>query len=123
MARFMEQGSRLKGFDMEVRASRRYPQGSLASHLLGYMRPRSRQASEEGPELKMTYDYEFPDFTGISGLERVYEEELRGEPGAKSILVNNLIYREEEEAWLPSLQAKTSSSPWIVAFSGPPRRR
>ena len=106
MARFMEQGSRLKGFDMEVRASRRYPQGSLASHLLGYMRPRSRQASEEGPELKMTYDYEFPDFTGISGLERVYEAELRGEPGAKSILVNNLIYREEEEAWLPSLPGK-----------------
>ncbi len=106
MARFMEQGSRLKGFDLEVRASRSYPQGTLAAHVLGYMRPRSRQASEEGSELQMTYDYELPDFTGISGVERVFETELRGEPGAKSILVNNLIYREEEDAWLPSIPGK-----------------
>ncbi|MDG1892540.1 MAG: penicillin-binding protein 2 [Verrucomicrobiota bacterium] len=106
MARFMEQGSRLRGFDLEVRSTRHYPNGSLASHLLGYMRPRFRQLSENAPTLQMSFDYELPDFKGVAGLERQYQQHLSGEPGAKSILVNNMIYRQEEEEWLPSLPGK-----------------
>lgn len=106
MARFMEQGSRLKGFDLEVRSKRRYPNGSLAAHVLGYMRPRQRASNERSKTLQMSFDYELPDFMGKYGLEGQYEEELSGEPGAKSILVNNMIYRQEEEEWLPSLPGK-----------------
>ena len=106
MARFMEQGSRLKGFDLEVRSKRRYPNGSLAAHLLGYMRPRQRTSNEETATLQMSFDYELPDFMGKYGLEGQYEDELSGEPGAKSILVNNMIYRQEEEEWLPLLPGK-----------------
>jgi penicillin-binding protein 2 len=106
MARFMEQGSRLKGFDLEVRSKRRYPNGSLAAHVLGYMRPRKRSSNEQSVTLEMSFDYELPDFMGKSGLEGQYEDELSGEPGAKSILVNNMIYRQEEEEWLPFLPGK-----------------
>ena len=106
MARFMEQGSRLKGFDLEVRSKRRYPNESLAAHVLGYMRPRQRSSNERSATLQMSFDYELPDFMGKSGLESQYEEELSGEPGAKSILVNNMIYRQEEEEWLPFLPGK-----------------
>ena len=106
MARFMEQGSRLKGFDLEVRSKRRYPNGTLAAHVLGYMRPRQRSSNEQSTTLEMSFDYELPDFMGKYGLEGQYEEELSGEPGAKSILVNNMVYRQEEEIWLPSLPGK-----------------
>ena len=72
MARFMEQGSHLKGFDLEIRSKRRYPQGSLAAHVLGYMRPRQRKANDESATLQMSFDYELPDFIGKSGLEGEY---------------------------------------------------
>jgi penicillin-binding protein 2 len=106
MARFMEQGSRLHGFDLEVRSKRKYPHGTTAAHVLGYMRKRNRVSSENAPTLQMSFDYELPDIKGQAGLEGQFETELAGEPGAKSILVNNLIYRQEEEEWLPSLPGK-----------------
>jgi penicillin-binding protein 2 len=106
MARFMEQGSRLRGFDLEVRSTRHYPNGSLAAHVLGYMRPRQRTSNDQSATLQMSFDYELPDFMGKYGLEGEYEEQLSGEPGAKSILVNNMIYRQDEEEWLPSLPGK-----------------
>ena len=108
MARFMEQGTDLRryGFDLEVRSKRKYPHGTTAAHVLGYMGKRSRVFSENTPTLQMSFDYELPDAKGRAGLEGQFEEKLAGEPGAKSILVNNLIYRQEEEEWLPSLPGK-----------------
>ena len=108
MARFMEQGTDLRryGFDLEVRSQRKYPHGTTAAHVLGYMGKRSRVSSENTPTLQMSFDYELPDAKGRAGLAGQFEKELAGEPGAKSILVNNLIYRQEEEEWLPSLPGK-----------------
>ena len=43
------------------------------------------------------YNYRLPDFTGATGLERTFNETLRGSAGTKSLLVNNLGYRQREK--------------------------
>jgi penicillin-binding protein 2 len=38
IARFLEQGTRLPGLDLEIQPIRVYPQGTVAAHVLGYLR-------------------------------------------------------------------------------------
>ena len=52
----------------------------------------------DGAEVSFT----MPDYQGISGVEWVYDEQLRGQPGEKSVLVNNLNYRQREEIETPN---------------------
>ena len=72
----------------EVRAVfvRRYPQGTLAAHLFGYI----GEISEE--ELKQTRyrGLEAGDVIGKDGVEYEYDRYLRGRPGATRIQVDSL---------------------------------
>ena len=43
-----------------------------------------------------------PDYEGESGVEKVYDGQLRGQPGDKSVLVNNLNYRQREDIETPN---------------------
>lgn len=95
IARFLEQGTRLPGLDMEIQPKRVYPQGSLAAHVVGYLR-RSEESSED--ELAF-YNYRLPDYRGVSGIEYSQDEVLHGKAGAKSMLVNNLGYVQSETVW------------------------
>ncbi len=72
---------RLSGFFVQKRTLRKYPQ-PIAAHLLGYV--------GEAGSLKLEQDpfYKRGDYLGISGLERAYEEELRGKKGVKVIMVD-----------------------------------
>ncbi len=97
IARFLEQGTRLAGLDMEIQPIRIYPQGTVAAHVLGYLR-RSEESAED--ELSF-YNYRLPDYRGISGIEYSQDEELHGRAGAKSMLVNNLGYLQSETVWSP----------------------
>lgn len=61
-----------------------YPEGSLASHALGYVgkrAPLSKKPVENG-------DLMFPESEGRDGLEQVFDDELRGTPGTVSITVS-----------------------------------
>ncbi|MCD6050354.1 MAG: ftsI [Verrucomicrobia bacterium] len=97
VARFAESLSTLPGVDLQVQSLRSYPSNQLGAHILGYMtRTEKAPNEEEGIE----FDYRLPDFKGAVGIEGAFDEQLRGVAGAKSLLVNNMQYRQAENVWL-----------------------
>lgn len=73
----------LPGVGHQVESKRHYPVDSLkASHILGYLREVSKE------EYLKTDNYHLGDKTGKSGLEMVYEDQLRGKLGTEYIRIN-----------------------------------
>ncbi len=69
------------GFFVQSRSLRTYPR-PIAAHVLGYV-------GEVNEEMIARDDYyKAGDYIGISGIERAYEKELRGEKGRKIYLVD-----------------------------------
>lgn len=64
------------GIDVTKVTVRRYPAGAVASHVLGYV----GEINEEELERNGERGYVLTDSIGKSGVERVYEDALRGEP-------------------------------------------
>ena len=83
------------GVSVEERTVRSYPYGELAAHLLGYVGPLTRseyraqsaQIDSADPNAKT---YQPGDEIGKSGVERIFENELRGVPGVRVFEVNRL---------------------------------
>lgn len=76
---------KLPGIGHQVESKRHYPVDSLqASHVLGYLREISQQ------EYESSRNYRLGDKAGKSGLELVYENHLRGQPGTEYIHINAL---------------------------------
>jgi penicillin-binding protein 2 len=98
IARFEEQSTSPLGVDLDVQSTRVYPFGTTAAHLLGCLR--HDDSSVEGEE--SFFSYRLPDFRGDLGLEYGFDKELRGTAGAKSVLVNNVGYRQTENVWTPA---------------------
>ena len=69
------------GFYVQPRTLRAYPE-PIAAHILGYI----GEISEN--QLKEDNYYQMGDYIGISGIEKAYEEELRGVKGKKMVLVD-----------------------------------
>jgi penicillin-binding protein 2 len=97
LARFLEQSATLPGCDLEAQPARVYPYGSTAAHVLGYLRRDDRYSESD-----VGFHYRLPDFSGIVGIEGVFDTQLRGQPGMKSVLVNSLGYRQSESIWTPT---------------------
>ncbi|MCK9617193.1 MAG: penicillin-binding protein 2 [Lentimicrobiaceae bacterium] len=72
---------RFHGFFVQPRTIRKYPQ-SLAAHLLGYIGEATQSVLDKVPY------YKSGDYIGISGIEKSYEEELRGVKGMKIRMVD-----------------------------------
>jgi penicillin-binding protein 2 len=68
-----------KGFYVQTRSVRKYPK-PIAAHLLGYVGEVNKAQTEKNPY------YHEGDYIGISGIERGYEEALRGVKGKRHIL-------------------------------------
>lgn len=79
MAVIEEMKSELDGIEIKVNSKRYYPNGTLASHLLGYV---SKISSEEYAELK-DKGYTYSSTIGKIGLETTMEEFLKGTDGIK----------------------------------------
>jgi penicillin-binding protein 2 len=83
-SRVQEQLYRLPGVSYEVEQTRRYHTDARATHALGYLReidPRTLEATRaEG--------YRQGDAIGKTGLEKAYEDRLRGEQGSEFKLVD-----------------------------------
>ena len=75
-----ERGEELPGVSIDVKANRVYTQGSLASHVIGYI---GRIDEKEYNSNKERYKKD--DYIGKSGIEQLFEEYLRGENGTKQI--------------------------------------
>ncbi len=80
-AKLQEKMYKFSGFYTEPRTIRMYPQ-PIAAHLLGYIGEVDDKLVE-----KMPY-YKSGDYIGISGIERSYEEVLRGKRGLKVVMVD-----------------------------------
>ncbi len=78
---FQEKLYKFPGFYVVPRTLRRYS-GSFGSHIFGYVGEVDRRMIEEMPYYRMG------DYIGISGIERTYEEELRGRKGVNIFLVD-----------------------------------
>ncbi|HWH67923.1 MAG TPA: penicillin-binding transpeptidase domain-containing protein, partial [Candidatus Sulfotelmatobacter sp.] len=98
VARFEEQAISPMGIDLEVQSTRFYPYQTTAAHLLGSLR--RDDSSMEGEEA--FFSFRLPDYRGSVGIEFGYDKELRGQAGAKSVLVNNMGYRHTENIWSPA---------------------
>lgn len=93
VAIFEEQFSGQSSLELETQPIRFYPYGSLAAHLLGFVQRKDPEAS---------FRYSLPTYVGRSGLEKMFDDELCGQTGVKSVLVNNLSYRQSEEIDSPA---------------------
>lgn len=98
VAIFAEQFTGIDGVEMEIQPIRTYPHETSAAHLLGYIQRHDKPNDDD----EMTYKYYLPDFMGKTGVEASFDDALRGKAGVKSLLVNNIGYRQREEMLSPT---------------------
>ncbi len=98
IALFEEQYTSPMGVDLELQSTRVYPYHSNAAHLLGYVR--RNNDSIEGEDA--FFSYRLPDYRGLVGMEASFDKELHGKAGVKSVVVNNIGYRQSESNWQPA---------------------
>ena len=91
VARIRTHAERFPGVYCELKTQREYPQGSLAAHAIG---SRGRISDEELKRRQEKYgdadpwNYEAGDSIGRSGIERSYDQHLRGLRGLRKIYKN-----------------------------------
>lgn len=105
-ARISERAFELPGVSVEARHLRRYPFGDVAPHLLGFLgKPSEEERARDlaagrildgpGDPLDLRAGSQAPlpedlrllrDLYGRAGLERAYDERLRGRPGAEVVV-------------------------------------
>lgn len=85
VARFAAQRYRFPGMDIKARLFRRYPQGELGAHVVGYIgrinaaeKERLEESDEEG-------NYRGTEYIGKLGIEQSFESELHGNTGVEQI--------------------------------------
>ncbi len=80
-ANLNEQLYKFRGFHAQSRTLREYESNS-AAHVLGYV------GEVTADDIKNNSYYSMGDYIGVSGIEKTYEEELRGTKGIKKYLVD-----------------------------------
>ncbi len=95
VARFVERAVNIPGVELELQPMRTYPHRTAAAHLLGYLQADTTSLEDEDS----FFNYRLPDFKGVLGVEGRYDTELRGKAGSKSLLVNYLGYRQNENVF------------------------
>ena len=81
---FQEKLSNYPGFFVQNRTVRRYPD-SIAAHFLGYIGEVNQKVIEKSKGF-----YSQGDYHGITGIEKSYEELLRGQRGVQNLMVDAL---------------------------------
>jgi penicillin-binding protein 2 len=90
----MERQGEFVGVDVRREAVRVYPYGQLAAHVLGYVGRISEDelevemGTEDDPVTDHEKPYDRDDNIGKTGVERTYEDELRGVPGVRLLEVD-----------------------------------
>jgi penicillin-binding protein 2 len=82
-SRFAEHNVGLPGVSVAERATRLYPYGALACHILGYVRlPDDKRVSAEE---RKGWDFYVPDDFGGAGVEKSFDNYLKGKPGVRTM--------------------------------------
>lgn len=86
LARLEENAWRIPGVSFALEAKRKYLPNARGSHIFGYAKAISKAMYEKMPKEIYSRD----DIIGYRGLEKQYEDVLRGTKGARYLLVNSL---------------------------------
>tara|TARA_R110002050_G_scaffold171682_1_gene303765 strand:+ start:7266 stop:9098 length:1833 start_codon:yes stop_codon:yes gene_type:complete len=100
-AKIQEQLFKYPGFYVQLRTLRTYPQ-AVAAHLLGYVGEVDQSMVEKNPY------YRSGDYIGISGLEKKYEEILRGKRGVEIQMVD--VFNREKGKFMDGIYDSTAVS-------------
>ena len=79
-----EYHNQLKDVEVYIEAVREYPNGELASHVLGY----TGEMSDRELVKKRSQGYRLGDVVGQMGVEAAFEQQLRGEWGGQQVEVD-----------------------------------
>ncbi len=77
------------GVYVQQRSQRAYPQGSIASHVVGYTGTVTSEQLESSDSDESAVQYKSGDIVGQSGVESVYESVLQGIRGEQTVYVNS----------------------------------
>ena len=80
VAIFTEQGDKYPGINLPTKSQREYPEGTLASHILGYVGSISPEEYNKNKD-----KYQANDMIGRTGVEYVFEDFVKGTDGIKQI--------------------------------------
>lgn len=105
LSQIEERAERLVGVEVEPEAIRRYPGRTLACHVLGHL----GEISEDELSTRADRGYNMGDLVGRAGLERQYEDVLRGQDGAEFVEVDALGRRTNVFQELPAREAVPGS--------------
>lgn len=83
VAEILENSSDFNGLEVDIEPVREYLDSKSLSHILGYM------AEVNESELQNDPTYSSGELLGKTGIERIYEQDLRGLDGARQIEVDN----------------------------------
>ncbi len=83
----MERADDFPGITAQAQAVREYPYGEHAGQMLGYLQPVTQEELEAREELRTQFTG--IDMVGRDGLEAVYDKDLRGNAGLRTLGVNN----------------------------------
>lgn len=100
--RLQERSFEFRGFYFRPRTIRTYPE-KTASHVVGYLGEVSQRDLN-----KADNNYQMGDYKGMSGLEKSYEEQLRGEKGVRHVLVD--VLNREQGSYLDGALDKPAKS-------------
>ena len=73
-------------FTVAIEPIRTYPGGKVASHVLGYI----SEISQSELDRELYAGYQMGDVIGRSGIEKVYEKDLKGTKGVQTVIKDNL---------------------------------
>ncbi len=92
-AKFAEHTFNIPGVNISQRFLREYPFGALTGHLMGYVKLFDNDAPTED---KGKFKFYEGDDVGMTGLEKTLDKYLKGKPGYRYLLVNELGRMQEE---------------------------
>jgi penicillin-binding protein 2 len=103
IAQIEENRVRLPGVYVQLEPERYYPHGALASHILGYI----GEISEEDLTRLRENGYSVGAVVGKKGIERVYDQVLRGEDGGVQVEVDASGVQRRTLAYKKPVQGQT----------------
>lgn len=80
-----ENSRKYKGIEVVSETKRYYPNGNTASHVLGYL---GKISERQRPEYVEKKGYSANDLIGQDGVEKSFEDVLKGKDGIRSVQVN-----------------------------------
>ena len=89
IARFAANRYRFPGVEINARLFRRYPNGTLASHVVGYIGRINQKDMDSLEQKGLLSNYRGSEHMGKTGLEQMYERELHGTTGVEQVEVDS----------------------------------